>query len=118
MPPTSRCYHFNCGTFGEMLKCYVNTGNTFVDLLISTFISANSPSFCTPGLFDGPRVSAPCGQKCNKELGTHVIRGRDWPTCPVAHVGVDECEMGGGYEGLIRTELNDFALYSMCPDGR
>lgn len=114
VPPTGGCYRFNCGKCGQILECYVNTGNALIDLLVSPFISTTSPKFCAPGLFRGQQVRTPCGQQCDQAYGTRVVRGRDWPGCPITEVKVDKCELGGGNDGLSAADLSNFASYTFC----
>lgn len=109
-----RCFTFNCGKCGQLLECYVNTGDSIEDDLVSQYVTQSSPTFCAAGLFQGQQVRTPCGQQCDQQYGTRVIVGSNWRGCPVATIGDDQCNGGAGRDGENPAALSNFASYTIC----
>lgn len=109
-----RCFNLNCGKCGQLLECYLNTGDPIEDDIVAKFITDDSASFCAPGLFNGQQVRTPCGQQCNQRYGTRVVVGSDWPGCPSTKIGDDQCVGGAGRDGDSPADLSNFASYTIC----
>lgn len=112
-PPSSQCYKIDCAKCGQVLECYVNTGDPTIDQQVCHVVD-NTTLFC-PAQQGNNKFKTQCGQQCSGSEGTMCYAGESWGECP-AVIGSSAAKCKGGASGSS-AQLSNFASYQICIGG-
>lgn len=109
-PPASQCYQIDCAKCGQVLECYVNTGDAAIDQEVCNIVN-DDEQFC-PIQHGGNKLKTQCGQQCSGSEGKACYKGESWGECP-AVVGSTVATCKAGANGNP-AQLSNFASYKIC----
>lgn len=106
----SRCFDIDCAKCGQILECYVNTGNLSDDEAVCAIVDTEE-KFCPDQ--KGMQRKTDCGQQCSGDQGVKCYTQDSWDQCPaVISSNIAKCK-GGANDGRP-AELSNFASYRIC----